>query len=73
MDELARGWAIISGQGHGAAIMLAILIAALVAVAVGMWAAMRAVRRRNREADMRPLRRTLVSRPPLPGPDRGFR
>ena len=73
MGELTRGWAIIAGQGHGAAIMLAILIVALVAVAAGMWAAMRAARRRDRAADMRPLQRTLGSRPPLPGPDRGFR
>jgi hypothetical protein len=73
MDELARGWAIIAGQGHGAAVMLALLVVILMAVTVGMWAAMRAARRRERKADMHPLQRTLGSRPPLPGPDRGFR
>jgi hypothetical protein len=73
MEELARGWTIIAGQGHGAAIMLALLIAALLAVAVGMWAAMRAARRRDQSSDTRPLQRTLAQRPPLPGPDRGFR
>ena len=73
MQELARGWAIIAGQGHGAAIMLALLVVILMAVAVGLWLAMRAARRRDRAADMRPLQRTLGSRPPLPGPDRGFR
>ncbi len=72
MNELARGWAIIAGQGHGAAIMLALLVVALMAVAIGMWAAMRAARRRERQADLRPLQRTLTSRRPLPGPDRGF-
>jgi hypothetical protein len=73
MDELAHGWAIITGQGHGVAIMLALLIVILVAVALGMWAAMRAARRRDRNADMSPLSRTPAQRRPLPGPDRGFR
>ena len=73
MNELARGWAIIAGQGHGAAIMLALLVVMLMAVAIGMWAAIRASRRRDREADLRPLQRTLASHRPLPGPNRGFR
>ncbi len=61
MDDLARGWAIVAGQGHGGmAVAVVLLVSCAVAVAVGMWLAMRGVRRRDREeSDLRPLQRTL--------------
>jgi hypothetical protein len=73
MHDLERGWAMVAGEGHGAALLIVLLVVGLVVVTVGMWLAMRGARRRDRQADMSPLQRTVSPRAPLPGPDRGFR
>jgi hypothetical protein len=73
MQDLARGWAIVAGKDQGSALMIVLLVVALLAVAAGMGLAIRAIRRRDRQSDMTPLQRTVSPRPPLPGPDRGFR
>ena len=73
MQNLERGWAMVAGEGHGAALLIVLLVGGLVVVATGMWLAVRASRRRDRQSDMRPLQRTIGPRAPLPGPDRGFR
>ena len=72
MDDLARGWAIVAGQGHGrVGAMVAIMVAVLIAVTMGLWVAKSAARRRDKGASATSLR--PKQRAPLPGPDRGFR
>ena len=46
MQNLERGWAMVAGEGHGAALLIVLLVGGLVVVATGMWLAVRASRRR---------------------------